>query len=317
MDAFIVLFQQTLVFTIPLLLVALGGMISEKSGITNVGLEGMMIMGAAAGIGFIHTFEGKWSGQLFFIVAILIAALVGGILSLVHGYAAITIGANQTISGTALNLFAPAFVIFMAEALLGERKVNFVDSFVVDSVPGLVSIPFIGPVFFKNSYLTTIIALAILCIVIFVLSKTKTGLRLGACGEHPQAAASVGINVKKYRYIAVFISGMLSGIGGIAFVIPTSTSFNGTVSGYGFLALALVIFGKWKPLNIFAGAAFFGFLKALSSVYSSLPFFGDIQLPAEFYRLMPYLVTLIVLTISSKKSEAPKALGIPYAGEGE
>lgn len=317
MSAYLVLFQQTLIFTVPLLLVALGGMISEKSGITNVGLEGMMVMGAAAGIGFVNVFQNEESGQLFFTAAILIAALAGGLFALIHAYASISINANQTISGTALNIFAPAFAIFIAEAAYGQRMIQFADTFVIRELKPFSDIPVIGYVLFKNVYITTPIALIVLIFTAWFLNRTPVGLRLGACGEHPHAAASVGVNVKKYQYAAVFVSGILSGIGGIAFVIPTSTSFNGSVAGYGFLALSLVIFGDWKPASIFGGAVFFGLMKAISCIYSSLPGIAELPIPAELYRMMPYVITLIVLALFSNKSAAPKSLGLPYSGEGK
>ena len=145
-----------------------------------------------------------------------------------------------------------------------------------------------------------------------VMYKTRFGLRLMACGEHPQAADSVGINVYKIRYAGVLISGVLAGVGGLIFVIPTSTNFNASVAGYGFLALAVLIFGQWRTKGILGAAFFFGILKTLASAYSGIPVIKDLPIPNEIYKMLPYVVTLIVLAFSSGKSKAPKAEGIPY-----
>jgi ABC-type uncharacterized transport system permease subunit len=304
--------QQTMFFAIPLLIVALGGMFSERSGVVNVALEGIMIMGAFASISFIAIFEDVIHGQLLLILAILVAGLVGIIFSLLHAYASINMKADQVISGTALNMFAPAFAIFVARMVQGIQQVQFIDQFHIAKVPLLGDIPFIGPLLFQNTYITTYIGFAILIVSAIVLYKTKFGLRLRACGEHPQAADSVGINVYKIRYIGVMLSGMLGGIGGLVFVVPTSTNFNATVAGYGFLALAVLIFGQWKPWRIFYSALFFGVMKTLAAAYSGIPVIRDLPIPNEIYKMIPYIATLIVLAFSSKNSQAPKASGQPY-----
>ncbi|WMJ23909.1 ABC transporter permease [Paludicola sp. MB14-C6] len=312
MDVIYFLVQQTMFFAIPLLIVALGGMFSERSGVVNIALEGIMIMGAFASISFIAIFEDAIHGQLLLILAILVAGIVGIIFSLLHAYASVNMKADQVISGTALNLFAPAFAIFVARMVQGIQQVQFKDQFHIAKVPLLGDIPVIGPLLFQNAYLTTYIGFGILIIAAIVLYKTKFGLRLRACGEHPQAADSVGINVYKIRYAGVMISGMLGGIGGLVFVIPTSTNFNATVAGYGFLALAVLIFGQWKPWRIFYSALFFGIMKTLAAAYSGIPFIRDLPIPNEVYKMIPYIATLIVLAFSSKKSQAPKASGQPY-----
>ncbi|MEG0372054.1 MAG: ABC transporter permease, partial [Clostridium sp.] len=178
--------------------------------------------------------------------------------------------------------------------------------------PILSKIPVIGPMLFQNTYITTYLGFIIFIISSIVIYKTKFGLRLRACGEHPQAADTVGIKVLRIRYIGVMISGMLAGIGGLVFVIPTSTNFNASVAGYGFLALAVLIFGQWKPRRIFLAALFFGVMKTFASTYSGIPFLQNIPISNEIYKMIPYIATLIVLTISSKHSQAPKALGQPY-----
>ena len=257
MELFYFVIQQMMYFSIPLLIVALGGLFSERSGVINIALEGTMIIGAFCGIFFISVMQQTMPGQTVLILGMLIAMASGMLISLVHAYAAINMKADQTISGTAINIFAPAFVIFVARAVQGVQQVYFVDQFRIDSVPILGDIPVIGPMLFQKTYITNYIGIAILVISWLVLYKTRFGLRLRACGEHPQAADSVGINVYKMRYAGVLISGALAGLGGLVFIIPVSTNFNATVSGYGFLALAVLIFGQWKPWRIAGAARFF------------------------------------------------------------
>lgn len=312
MDIIYFIVQQTMSFAIPLLIVAIGGMFSERSGIVNIALEGIMVMGAFTGILFINQFQNKLSGQPLLIIAILISAITGVLFSLLHAFASISVGADQIISGTALNLFAPAFAIFVARMLQNTQQIQFIDTFFISKVSILGDIPILGDLFFKNVYIMTYIGIAIFILSHILINKTKFGLRLRACGEYPQAADSVGINVYKIRYLGVIISGALAGIGGIVFIIPTSTNFNASVSGYGFLALAVLIFGQWRLPKIFIAAFFFGIMKTLSSVHSIIPFINKLHIPNEIYKMMPYFVTLIVLSFLSKKSQAPKAAGIPY-----
>lgn len=308
------LFSQTMIFAIPLLIVALGGMFSERSGIVNIGLEGIMIMGAFTGILFINFSQDSMSGQLLLILAALVATVTGIIYSIFHAYASINMNADQVISGTALNMFAPAFAVFVARMIQtqGVQQISFKNTFRIDRIPLLGDIPVIGNLFFQNTYLTTFLGIAILLVSITVLYKTRFGLRLRACGEHPQAADSVGINVRKMRYSGVMISGGLAGLGGLIFVIPTSTNFNASVAGYGFLALAVLIFGQWKPQRIFIVALFFGFLKTVAAAYSGITFLEKLPIPSTVYKITPFIATLIVLAFSSKKSQAPKASGVPY-----
>lgn len=312
MNSLYFIIQQTMFFAIPLLIVALGGMYAERSGVINIALEGIMIMGGFLGISFISLFQNTLSGQGLFLLAFLVAGLAGGIFSLLHAFASINLKADQTISGTALNMFAPAFAIFMARAVQGKQQISFTDTFYIEKVPVLGDIPVIGPMFFQNCYLSTYLGILIFIILAIVIKKTRFGMHLCACGEHPQAADSVGINVYKIRYAGVIISGVLAGIGGLVFVIPTSTNFNASVAGYGFLAIAVLIFGKWRAKGILFAAFFFGIMKTLSSVYSGIPMIKDLPIPNEVYKMLPYIVTLIVLAFSSKNSQAPRAEGIPY-----
>ncbi len=314
MDVLYLVVQQTMFFSIPLLIVALGGMFTERGGVTNIALDGTMIMGAFASIYFINQMQDKMSGQLLLILAILVAVIVGVIFSLLLAYSAVNMKADQIIGGTALNMFAPAFAIYVARMIQenGIQQIPFDNTFRIVSVPVLGDIPVIGGMLFKNAYITTYIGFAILVVATIVIYKTKFGLRLRSCGEHPQAADSVGINVYRMRYAGVMISGGLAGLGGLVFVIPTSTNFNATVAGYGFLALAVMIFGQWKPLRILFAAFFFGLMKTIASAYSVIPILSTSDIPSDIYKMIPFIATLIVLAFSSKSSQAPRAVAQPY-----
>lgn len=314
MDVLYLIVQQTMFFSIPLLIVALGGMFTERGGVTNIALDGTMIMGAFASIYFINRMQESMSGQLLLILAIIIAVVVGAIFSLLLAYSAVNMKADQIIGGTALNMFAPAFAIYVARMIQdnGVQQITFFNTFRIDSVPVLGDIPVIGSLLFKNAYITTYIGFAILILSVIVLYKSRFGLRLRACGEHPHAADSVGINVYRMRYAGVMISGGLAGLGGLVFVIPTSTNFNATVAGYGFLALAVMIFGQWKPMRILFAAFFFGLMKTIASAYSVIPFLATSNIPSDIYKMIPFIATLIVLAFSSKSSQAPRAVAVPY-----
>lgn len=314
MDAIYFLVQQMMFFSIPLLIVALGGMFSERSGVVNIALEGIMVAGAFCSILFISQMQHLLSGQLLLLLAILVAAVSGMLFSLLHAYAAINLRSDQTISGTALNMIAPAAAIYLARMIQpnGVQQIQFTNTFRITKVPVLGDIPVLGPLLFQNSYITTYVGFLILVVSALVLYKTRFGLRLRACGEHPQAADSVGINVYRMRYAGVLISGALGGLGGLVYVIPTSTNFNATVAGYGFLALAVLIFGQWKPLRILFAAFFFGLMKTIASSYSGIPFLQSLGIPSDIYKMVPFIATLVVLAFTSKKSQAPRASGVPY-----
>jgi len=302
--------QQTMFFAVPLLIVALGGLFSERSGIVNIALEGIMVFGAFSGITFINTAQTcGWAitGDVLLLLALLLAAAVGIAVSLIHACASIHLKADQMISGTAINMLAPAFAIFSGRLISenGTQQIRFENVFRHESIPGLGKIPIIGDLFFKNAYITTYLGVLILMASWVLLGKTRFGLRLRACGEHPQAADAAGINVRKMQYAGVMLSGALAGIGGLVFVIPTSSEFNATVAGYGFLALAVLIFGQWQPLRILMSAFFFGLLKAVASSSSGLSFLANIRIPSHFYKMAPYLITLVALALTSSKSRPP------------
>ena len=306
------IFQQTMLFTIPLMIVALGGMFSERCGVVNIALEGIMTMGAFTGILFLNMTGGKMGGQFQLALAILISTATGAAFAFFHAYASINMKANQTISGTALNMFAPAFAIFVARVIQGVQQIQFNNTFRIESVPVLGKIPFLGPLLFQNTYITTYLGILILIASTLVLYRTRFGLRLRSCGEHPQAADAAGINVYRMQYAGVLISGVLGGLGGLVFVVPTSTNFNADVAGYGFLALAVLIFGQWKPVRIMWASLFFGLMKAVAAAYSGIPFLAATGIPSYVYKMIPYLATLIVLIFTSRNSQAPRASGVPY-----
>ena len=316
----------TICFALPLMLVALGGMYAERSGVINLALEGVMIMGALASALTLRAMDlAGWgeqvlTSQLGVLLAALVAGVVGIVFSLLLAFAAINLKANQTISGTALNLFAPAFCLVVAWAVQGQGKTSiFIPAWTrwtpkQMGIPGNVRTDFL-PALFKKFYVTIPLAILLLLIAGFVLYKTRFGLRLRACGEHPQAADSVGINVYKMRYAGVMISGFLAGVGGLAYILPVGTTFEGDVGGYGFLALAVMIFGNWKPLQIFLCSLFFALFKVVGTYYTLIPFlpkFEGVARISNIYNLLPYVVTIIVLILTSKNSHAPKAEGIPY-----
>jgi ABC-type uncharacterized transport system permease subunit len=313
-EIFIFIGQATLLFSIPLLVTALGGMFAEKSGVINISLEGTMVFGSFFSILFINIVQGfnpAINPSLLLILAAIVALISGGLLSTLLAFSAINLKANQTIGGTAINLFAAPMVIFIARSLNDVKNIQFINNFNIPKVPILGDIPLLGELLFQQTTLLSYLGLTIAFITIFVIYKTKFGLRLAAVGEHPGAADAVGVNVYKMRWIGTIISGALSGLGGLIFVVSSSVSFGGSVFGYGFLAIAVMIFGQWKPERILLASLFFGVASALSYKYTLIPLFENIR-DGAIFKMLPYLATLLVLVFSSKKSKAPKAQGIPY-----
>lgn len=314
--------SATILFAAPLLLVALGGMFSERSGVINIALEGIMIIGALMSCLFLRAMDdgGIWKErpQLLMFLAILIAGGSGLVYSQLLAFAAIHLKADQTIGGTALNMLAPAFSVVLTWAVQGQGiSTILLPSWVritAESV-GASASGFWGRLVFKSLFLTTPVTVVLFAAAAVLMYGTRLGLRLRACGEHPQAADSVGINVYRMRYIGVGISGFLGGIGGLAFTLAAGSGFLSTVAGYGFLALAVMIFGNWKPLNILGASLFFAFFKIIGSYSGSIPFLPDfrgIRSSEYIYLMLPYVVTMVILILTSKKSRAPKAEGIPY-----
>lgn len=317
------LIGTTILFAVPLLLVAMGGMFSERSGIINIALEGIMIVGALCScltlLGLDRSGFGKSNPQLGMFIAILIAGISGAVYALLLAFASINLRADQTIGGTALNMLAPAFAIVLTWAVQGQGQTTILIPTwirITQSTFGIeVKENFIQNLLFKSCYLTTFVTIILFIAAYVLLYKTRFGLRLRSCGEHPQAADSVGINVFKMRYAGVIISGFLGGIGGLAFTVAAGSGFQSSVAGYGFLALAVMIFGNWKPFGILGASLFFALFKVIGSYSDSIPFlpsFSNIKSSEYIYLMLPYVVTMIVLVLTSKKSRAPKAEGIPY-----
>jgi len=335
------LIRQTLIYAVPLMIVALAGVFAERSGIINLALEGIMIFGAFVGVLFVRLVQqwgwfdaakaaGDWvTLQYFVLLAMLVAAILGAIFALLLAFASINLKADQTIGGTALNLLAPALVLFFIRIIANQ---NTLQMFTGDSASWFMvkkamfgygrndDMNFLGETFLNKVYFATYICIIVFIILSVILYKTRFGLRLRSCGENPQAADSLGINVVKMRYAGVTISGALAGMGGFVYALTTANcSSNGDVAGFGFLALAVMIFGNWKPLNVAGAALLFGLFKCIAASYASLDINGDgiyllkeLGINTNFYRMLPYLITLIVLAFTSKSSRAPKAEGIPY-----
>ena len=306
------IFQQMQYIAIPLLLVALGGLFSERSGIINIALEGIMVFGQFFGIMTMFLLQDRMSGQMLFIIAMLVATLSGIILSAIHAYASINMKADQTISGTAINMFAPAFTIYVARLFYSVKEVPFTNTFLIQKVPLLGDIPFIGQMFFQRVYISSFIGVAILAIAIFIIYKTKFGYHLRAAGENPQALDAAGVNVYKIRWISVLVSGAFAGLGGLIIMVPMSTVFAGTANGQGFLALAILIFSQWRPVNLLFTSVFFAFTLTISNTYSVIPALVQLGIPGQVFRMFPYIATLVVLIFTSKRSAAPRDLGEPY-----
>ncbi|MBN2559257.1 MAG: ABC transporter permease [Clostridia bacterium] len=308
-DIIIKIFPYAIAFTAPLLITALGGLYSERSGVVNIGLEGLMVIGFFAGAVTIKSLEATVP-QLSILVGILAGIIAGALFSLLHAFASISLNADQVISGTAINMLAGALTLFFARTITGSGNISITLGIVRSAVPVLSKIPLIGPIFFTNTYYTTWIVLAIWGFSWFLLYKTSFGLRLRACGEHPNAAASAGVNVVRMRYIGVMVSGALAGLGGAVMIATYAGEFNGTVAGLGFLALAALIFGQWKPLGILGAAFFFGFARTVADASQVIPQFNVV--PPIILKIFPYVVTLIALVLFSKTSKAPKAAGQPF-----
>ena len=335
------LIQQTLLYAVPLMIVALAGVFAERSGIINLALEGIMIFGAFIGVLFVRNMQSvqaianayankQWlTLQGLELLAMLVAAALGALFSLLLSFASINLRADQTIGGTALNLMAPALVLFLIRILANQNTLQMATGDAASwfmlkkstfGIPKNQDIGFLGATFLNKVYLATYVCILLFIILSVILYKTRFGLRLRACGENPQAADSLGINVYKMRYAGTTISGALAGMGGFVYALTTTNcTANGDVAGFGFLALAVMIFGNWTPLNIAGASLLFGLFKCIAAAYSSLDLNGDgvyllaqLGISSHLYRMLPYLVTLVVLAFTSKKSRAPKAEGIPY-----
>ena len=300
----LLLIKYTLLYGIVLMLVALGGMFSEHSGVINIALEGIMVVGGLAGVLVTASLPTNMAPALIVLAAVVAAAVCGMLYSLLLAFASINLKADQTIGGTALNMLATAIAMILAKNFNGSTsaKISYTNKPFLFSIGGLELSIFIP------------LGIVLLVVSYIVMYKTRFGLRLRACGEHPQAADSVGINVYRMRYAGVLISGLLGGLGGIVYITAGVSvwKFENGVAGFGFLALAVMIFGAWHPLKIALAALLFGFCRALGNVYSGFDFLLNMNIPSVVYNMLPYIISLVVLAFTSKKSRAPKAEGIPY-----
>ncbi|UOY93614.1 ABC transporter permease [Ectobacillus sp. JY-23] len=311
LDILAIIIQGTLYTAAPLIFTALGGVFSERSGVVNIALEGLMLFGAFIGIVTTLLMSDTWGAATPWI-SLLIAAVGCGLFALLHAVASITFKADQVVSGVAINFLALGLTVFAIKKIFGKGQTDVIQ-YRVDKmdIPVLSDIPVIGKLFFTSIPLTSYIAIAMVFLVWYIIYKTPFGLRLRAVGEHPMAADTMGINVYKMRYTAVVISGMFAGLGGAVFATSISNNFSGgTIAGQGFLALAAMIFGKWHPIGALGAALFFGFAQSLGVTGGTLPLLQNI--PPVILIILPYVLTIFALVGFVGRSEAPKALGTPY-----
>ncbi|WP_096439913.1 ABC transporter permease [Alteribacter populi] len=301
-----------LIAATPLIFTALGGLFSERSGVVNIGLEGLMVIGAFSGILATLWLETLGFGAASPWVALLIASIVGAVFSLFHAVASITLKADQIVSGVALNFLAVGLSVFIVREMFGRGQTDYISARIYRSdIPILSDIPIIGDWFFSRIYVTTYVAVILAVIVWYVVFKTPFGLRLRSVGEHPMAADTMGIKVNRMRYIAVMLSGAFGGIGGAVFAITTAGNFAGnTIVGQGFMALAALIFGKWHPFGALGAALFFGLAQSLSVTAQQIPALD--QVPQVYLMIAPYVLTILALAGFVGKAEPPKMLGKAY-----
>ncbi|MGT2960616.1 ABC transporter permease [Streptococcus caballi] len=305
------MFSSMLIYATPLIFTSIGGTFSERGGIVNVGLEGIMVMGAFSGVVFNLEFADAFGNATPWL-AIFIGGVVGVIFSLIHAVATINFRADHVISGTVMNLLAPSLAVFLIKVLYNKGQTdNITRSFGKFNFPLLSDIPFIGQIFFRNTSLIGYIAILIAFVAWFVLYKTRFGLRLRSVGEHPQAADTLGINVYLMRYLGVMISGFLGGVGGAVYAQSISVNFAATtILGPGFIALAAMIFGKWNPIGAMLASLFFGLSQSLAVIGGQLPLLSSI--PTVYLQIAPYVLTVIVLAVFFGQAVAPKADGVNY-----
>ena len=305
------LIQYTLIFASVLMLVALGGCFAERSGVINIGLEGIMVIGALGGALVLKFMPVSVGAPVMVITTVIVSALFGMVFSLLLAVAAINFKADQTITGTAMNMLATAAATVAVKAMnTAASGGNDVSSDISYTRTKDLLLVHVG-----GFELNWFMLVAVLCLIAayVALYKTRFGLRLRACGEHPQAADSVGINVYKMRYAGVVISGALGAIGGLAYIVPPVQTWNFEVgvAGAGFLAMAVMIFGQWKPFNICGAAMFFAVFKSLANIADST-FLAQLHWSSNIYNMMPFVASMVILAFTSKNSMAPKAEGIPY-----
>lgn len=302
----------TMIYATPIIVTSLGGLMSERSGIVNIALEGIMMIGgftAATFAVFLAPVLPEWLTPL---VSIIIGAGFGAIFSLLHAFVSIDLKGDQVISGTALNLLAGGITVFFAQILFNQQRTEtFTEGFTKNTIDGLSSIPIIGPILFTNIYYTVYIGFALVIFIWFLVYKTRFGMRMRAAGENPHALASVGVSVRKMRYLGVVYSGALAGLGGGIMILTQGTQYtSGSIHGTGFIALAALIFGKWNPFGVLGAGLFFAFSQVLAIYAKDIALLS--VLPNEVFAALPYLLTVVALVIFSGKSVGPKASGEVY-----
>jgi general nucleoside transport system permease protein len=303
----------TLVYSTSLILASMGGIVSEKSGVENVGLEGFMTIGAFTAAVSVFYFQTDFGmGNLSLWLGLLAAALAGMLFSCIHAVATITFKANAVISGIVINFLSAGLTVYLVKFLFAGSATTdtLANVFSKFKIPVLSSIPILGKSLF-TSYPTTYLALILVIIVYFVLYRTPFGLRLRASGEHPGAVGTLGVSVFRIRYIAVIAGGAFAGLGGAAITLTTTSNFTyNTISGQGFIALAVVIFGKWNPFGALGAALFFGFSQAIGNILQIYSWSEHI--PREYIYMLPYVLTVLVLVGAIGRAKAPYALGKVY-----
>ncbi len=309
------IFNLTLIYATPILIASLGGLLSERSGVVNIALEGLMMIGgfigATATVLLEPYFPGFWA---IFVpwVGMLLGMLFGALFSLIHAYVSVNLKADQVISGTAINLLAGGITIYFAQIIFKQqRTATFQRGFVKDSIPFLKDIPIIGPIFFDNMFYTVYLGLALVIVVWFLVYKTPFGMRLRATGENPHAVASTGISVFKMRYWGVVLSGAFAGMAGAIMVLTLDTQYTIiSIHGTGFIALAALIFGKWRPFGVLGASLFFAFSQVFAIFANNIEWLA--AMPLELFKALPYIFTVIALIVFSGKSVGPKAAGEIY-----
>lgn len=311
MELFTSMFVLALIYSTPIIIAAIGVLYSERSGVTNIAIEGIMVIGAFVAATTI-VFTEKTMGGLAPWFSILLAGIAGLVYSSMHAFISIDLEGDQTISGTALNMLAPALGIYFCQIIFNQQRTQaFERGFVKVTVPGLSKIPVVGKLLFTQVQPTFYVGLGLVILTYIILWKTPFGLRLRAAGEHPSAVDSLGISVRKLRYTGVLISGFLGGVAGGIMVLTQSTQFTASsIHGMGFISIAALIFGRWNPWGVLGAGFFFGFSQIFGIYSRSIPLLSGI--PKEVFQAVPYALTVIALLVFSRKSAAPKAVGVPY-----
>jgi len=296
-------------FTIPLLITSLGGLICERSGVVNIGLEGLMVIGSfSSALTIMKLFPVIGAAAIY--IGLAMAVVAGAAFSLLHAFASINLNANQVISGTAINMMAGSLTLYFARYITGSGNILIISGLRRFNVPLLHRVPILGKLLFTQTYFTTWLVLLLLACSAYLIYKTPLGLRIRACGEHPHAADAAGINVRLIRYIGVLFSGAFAGLGGAIILVTYSGEFTGSVAGLGFLALAALIFGQWRPLGILLTTFFFGFASTLANISQVIPALA--RIPGLLLKAFPYVLTLLALVFFSKTTQAPRAAGVPF-----